>query len=138
MREFYEACDAACESDHRAIAIRRLREAHDIMQPIIEQAKSRLELRLVADLVEYLRWTTSWVIYKIDESKGEWPGFGPLSLMAWGTTFVYPPTPKKEGGSLRYRWGAWRELPETMLPNVAMRTGWPSDRLCEETIEFAT
>ena len=138
MRAFYEACERIMESKRRDDAIDRLHKAQAIMQPIVDQAKSRLELRLVADLDMFLQYAAQWIACVFDvEAGGKWPGCGPMEVWGYGSTFVYPPIPRKEGGSLKYRWGAARERPETALPQVAMRSGWPVDRLDEATIEFA-
>ena len=136
MREFYEACDVAMDSKRTDSAVKRLREAHDIMQPLVNLAKTRLEFHLVSDLWAYLRWTAAWVIYKMEEGeKGAWPGFLPPWIHALGSTYVYPPTPRNRA-SLDYRWSKWKDLPETMLPSVPMRTGWPIVR--DKTVyEFA-
>lgn len=115
MRGFYEACVEATDATCPSTAIQQLQLAHAALLPLVKQAKARLELRLVADLWAYLRWTTACVAYKMDKMR--WPGLEPMSsgpLMA----------PRHDRSSLRYRWGAWRELPETFLPSVPMHTGW--------------
>jgi hypothetical protein len=122
MREFYEACEEAMDSKKTVTAIERLKAAHTIMQPIVDRAKTRLEFHLMTDLRDYLQWTASWVIYKMEEGKGEWPGLEPYWLCALGTTYVYPPNTKNRS-SLDYRWSKWKDLPETMLPSVPRHTG---------------
>lgn len=137
MREFYEACTTAMDSTRTDVAVTRLRKAHDIVQPILKVARARLEFHLMTDLVCYLRWTAAWVVYKIEQGKGEWPdGFGPMFLSSPGTTYVYPPTPKNRS-SLDYHWSKWKELPETMLPSIPIWAHrWPIVR--DKTVyEFA-
>jgi hypothetical protein len=124
MREFYEACEEAMDSKMTTTAIKRLKTAHSIMQPIVETAKARLEFHLMTDLSEFLRWTAMWVIYKMEEGKGEWPGLSPWWLGALGTTYVYPPTPGRGRTSLDWQWSKWKELPETMLPSIPRHSGW--------------
>jgi hypothetical protein len=124
MREFYEACEAAIDSKKMDAAVEQLRAAHDLMLPIVNQARARLELRLVADLWGYLEWTAAWVIHKMSECGGEWPGVSPLFLFALSSTYVYPPTTKNRT-SLDYRWSKFNELPEKMLPSVPMTAHWP-------------
>jgi len=124
MREFYEACEAAIDSKQTDAAIERLRAAHGFMLPIVNQARARLELHIVADLWGYLRWTVAWVMYKMAECDGEWPGLSPLFLFALSSNYVYPPKTQNRT-SLDYRWNKFKELPERMLPNVPMSAHWP-------------
>lgn len=124
MRAFYEACEVAMDSKRSDSAVKRLRDAHDIMQPLVNLARARLELRLVYDLWEHLRWCAAWVIYTMDNRKGKYPPIMPFLSCYPGTTYVYPPAPRNRG-SLDYRWSAWKDLPETMLPQVPMRASWP-------------
>ena len=124
MREFYEACEEAIDSKQVDTAVEQLRLAHDRMLPIVNQARARLEYHLVADLWEHLQWTVAWVMYKMAECDGEWPGTFPLFLFALSTNYVYPPKPQNRT-SLDYRWNKFKELPERMLPSVPMTAHWP-------------
>ncbi len=68
-------------SDSAAI---RLRKALDIMQPMIAQAKARLEVHHVTDLWDYFHWTIAWCMWNAEERHaGREPDpFGPLWMCA--------------------------------------------------------
>lgn len=118
MRAFYEACENAIDAKTQEDTLHNLTKADALMQPIVQQARSRLELRLASDLVEHLRWTHSWLKYKATLASEDWPGFcGPLGGFSLGTTYVYPPTPVNRT-SLDYRWGKHQDWNESYLPSV--------------------
>lgn len=113
MRKFFEECETAIKAERRDTALKSLRRAHHIMQPLVAQAKARLELRLVTDLCTWLQWTAACIHAK---GTGEWPGISPWDT-AGGTSFVWPPRTRNRT-SLDYRWSKRREDPESPLPSV--------------------
>jgi len=116
MRKFYEACEKASLAKKPETILKYLDEARDAIQPQLALARSRLELRTVADLVEYLRWTVAWCMYHAGQGKD--PGIDPLWFISGGTTYVYPPAPKGNSSSLDYRWSKWQDRAESYLPWV--------------------
>lgn len=127
MREFYEECDKAIEAKDPRVAVLHLKVAQTLVQPLIQQARSRLELRTVMGLAEHLRWAKAWAEYIADERK-QWPGFDPCFMTSGGSTYVYPPTPRTGKGSLDYRWGMVQDRSESYLPWVPANMYGPTVR----------
>src|ERR1035441_8357418 len=87
MRGFYEACHRAMGTKKAAYALRYLVVAHDSMQQLTASARVRLELRTVADLVDYLRWAIASCART--HNAGKDPGFDPTWAGSMLMPFVY-------------------------------------------------
>ncbi len=135
-RAFYEACENAIEAKTHPTAIKHIQKAQSLIGPLIALARSRLELRTVADLVNYLNWSVAWCEYNLSKRE-EYPGLDwPFFHGAFPPSPLGRPPMPTNRASIDHRWSTFQDRPTTNLPSVPMRT-WPYFPEHDQVIEIA-